>query len=36
MLVEAEVVFGIYDVVVDFFVADCNDERYKVLVVRNG
>ena len=36
MLVEAEVVFGVDDVVVNFFVADCNDERYKVLVVRNG
>ena len=36
VLVEAEVVFGVDDVVVNFFVADCNDERYKVLVVRNG
>lgn len=36
MLVEAEIVFGIFNVIVDLFVADCNDERYKVLVVRNG
>lgn len=36
MLVEAEIVFGIYDVIVDFLVADCNDERHEVLVVRNG
>ena len=32
---EAEVVFGVDDVVVDFFVADCNDEWHEVLVVRN-
>lgn len=36
MLVEAEIVLGIHDVIVDLFVADCNDKRHKVLVVRNG
>ena len=36
MLVEAEIVFGIFNVVVDLFVADCNDERHEVLVMGNG
>lgn len=42
MLVEAKVVGLVIVVgilvffVVDFFVTDCNDERHKVLVVRNG
>ena len=36
VLVEAEVVFGVDDVVVDLFVTDCNDEWHEVLVVRNG
>jgi len=42
VLVEAEIVGLVIVVgilvffVVNFFVADCNDERYKVLVVRNG
>ena len=35
MLVESKVVFGIFNVIVDFFVADCNDEWHEVLVVRN-
>ena len=33
---EAEIVFGIFNVVVDLFVADCNDERHEVLVMGNG
>ena len=36
MLVESKVVFGIFNVVVDLFVADCNDERHEVLVMGNG
>ena len=36
VLVEAEIVFGIFNVVVDLFVADCNDERHEVLVMGNG
>ena len=32
---EAEIVFGIFNVVVDLFVTDCNDEWHEVLVVRN-
>lgn len=36
MLVKSKIVFGIFNIIVNFFVADCNDERYEVLVVRNG
>lgn len=36
MLVESKVVFGIFNVIVDLFVADCNDKRHEVLVMGNG
>ena len=36
VLVEAEIVLRVYDVIVDLLVADGNDKRNSVLVMRNG